>query len=99
MEYFLIIALIIALIVGILLFKFIKNLVKTILSLLLITIIVSLVIGAVVYIDTRNFINDINSGENLFFLEDESFISGFILDELNKTIGLSSKDLDEYYNF
>jgi hypothetical protein len=99
-EYLWVIGILVALVILILLFKLIKNIVKTLMSFALIVVVISLVVGAIMFIDTRNFVNGIKNKENIFLLNDDGFVSGFILSEMNKTTSISNRDLgkfDDYY--
>lgn len=99
MEYLIIIGILIALILGILLFKLIKNLIKTILTLFLIITIISVIIGGIIFIDTRNFVNGIRNKENIFLLNNNGFVSGFTLSNMNKTISIPNSELDKYNQY
>lgn len=94
-----IIGILTALILGILLFKLIKNLVKTIITLFLIMVILSVIIGGIIFIDTRNFVKGIRNEENIFLLNDNGFVSGFIMDNMNKTSSVSKSDLIKFNNY
>lgn len=99
MEYLFIIGILIALIIVVLLFKLIKNIVKTLLTLFLISIILTVVFGAIVYFDMRSFANGIKNKENMFLLNDDGFVSGFIMEQMNKTSSISKSELNTYYNY
>jgi hypothetical protein len=99
MEYLLIISILALLIVAILLFKLIKNLVKTLLTLLMIIVVVSAVLGVIVFFDARDFINGIKHKDNMFLLNDNGFVSGFTMERMNKSVSISSQDLDMYYMY